>query len=289
MKGFRECFLSWTEAVTEATGGEIIAVDGKTARGSHDRKRGRKALHMVSAWADTNRLVLGQEATEEKSNEITAIPKLLKLLELKGCIVTIDAMGCQKAIAEQIVSQGGDYVLELKSNQSALYEAVEDFFSVAQANDFAGVNYDFLEEVDKGHGRLEIRRYWITEDLRTLPNTEQWVGLRSIGMVERRCWINGIETVERRFFIASIPADARRFARAVRGHWGVENRLHWRLDVVFSEDASRIRKGNPPAIMTTIRHLCMNLFEREPSSLRLSQKRRKAAWNDNYRAKILFG
>ncbi len=259
VKGFRECFLSWTEAVTEATGGEIIAVDGKTARGSHDRKRGRKALHMVSAWADTNRLVLGQEATEEKSNEITAIPKLLKLLELKGCIVTIDAMGCQKAIAEQIVSQGGDYVLELKSNQSALYEAVEDFFSVAQANDFAGVNYDFLEEVDKGHGRLEIRRYWITEDLRTLPNTEQWVGLRSIGMVERRCWINGIETVERRFFIASIPADARRFARAVRGHWGVENRLHWRLDVVFSEDASRIRKGNPPAIMTTIRHLCMNL------------------------------
>ncbi len=187
------------------------------------------------------------------------------------------------------MSQGGDYVLELKSNQSALYEAVEDFFSVAQANDFAGVNYDFLEEVDKGHGRLEIRRYWITEDLRTLPNTEQWVGLRSIGMVERRCWINGIETVERRFFIASIPADARRFARAVRGHWGVENRLHWRLDVVFSEDASRIRKGNPPAIMTTIRHLCMNLFEREPSSLRLSQKRRKAAWNDNYRAKILFG
>ena len=289
VKGFRECFLSWTEAVTEATGGEIIAVDGKTARGSHDRKRGRKALHMVSAWADTNRLVLGQEATEEKSNEITAIPKLLKLLELKGCIVTIDAMGCQKAIAEQIVSQGGDYVLGLKSNQSALYEAVEDFFSVAQANDFAGVNYDFLEEVDKGHGRLEIRRYWITEDLRTLPNTEQWVGLRSIGMVERRCWINGIETVERRFFIASIPADARRFARAVRGHWGVENRLHWRLDVVFSEDASRIRKGNPPAIMTTIRHLCMNLFEREPSSLRLSQKRRKAAWNDNYRAKILFG
>ncbi len=244
---------------------------------------------MVSAWAGTNRLVLGQEATEEKSNEITAIPKLLEVLELKGCIVTIDAMGCQKAIAEQIVTQGADYVLGLKGNQSALLEAVEDFFYVAEAGDFAGVRHDFLEEVDKDHGRLERRRYWITEDLRTLPDTEQWKGLRSIGMVERRCWVGDTETVERRFFITSIPADARRFAHAVRGHWGVENRLHWRLDVVFSEDASRIRKGNAPAIMTSIRHLCMNLFEHESSSLRLSQKRRKAAWNDNYRAKVLFG
>ena len=281
--------MSWTEAVRQATGGEVIAVDGKTARGSHDRKRGRKALHMLSAWAGTNGLVLGQEATEEKSNEITAIPKLLELLELAGCILTIDAMGCQRESAAQILSQGGDCVLGLKGNQSTMQEAVEDYFTLAQGGDFAGVSHDFFEEVNKDHGRLEIRRYWITEDLRTLPNTEQWMGLRSIAMVERGCWVGDTQTTERRFFLNSIKVDAKRFAHAVRGHWGVENRLHWRLDVVFSEDASRIRKGNAPAIMTSIRHLCMNLFERESSSLRLSQKRRKAAWNDDCRAKVLFG
>jgi len=288
-KGFGACFRSWTQAVTSATGGEVIAVDGKSARGSRDRRRARSALHMISAWACSNRLVLGQEATEEKSNEITAIPKLLELLELKGCIVTIDAMGCQRAIAAQIIAQGGDYVLGLKGNQSALQESVEDFFEAAAAGDFAAVAHDFHEEIDKDHGRLEVRRYWVSEDLRTLPDNPLWAGLRSIGMVERHCTIATTETVERRYFINSIPAQAKSFANAVRGHWGVENRLHWRLDVVFNEDASRIRKGNAPAIMTAIRHLCMNLFEQEPSKRRLSQKRREAAWNDDYRAKVIFG
>jgi predicted transposase YbfD/YdcC len=288
-KGFQECFRHWTQAVAKATGGEVIAVDGKTARGSRDRKRSRQPLHMVSAWASTNRLVLGQEATAEKSNEITAIPKLLELLELKGCIVTIDAMGCQRAIAEQIVAQGGDYVLGLKGNQSNLQEAVEDFFAVAQKAHFAHVRHDYAEELDKDHGRMEIRRYWITEDLRTLPDTDHWVGLRSIGMVERTCLTGATQTVEQRYFINTIRADAQRFAHGVRGHWGVENRLHWRLDVVFGDDASRIRKGNAPAIMTSIRHLCMNLFEQQPSSLSLAKKRRKAAWNDDYRAKVVFG
>jgi|APHig6443718053_1056840.scaffolds.fasta_scaffold70919_1 predicted transposase YbfD/YdcC len=288
-KGFGACFRRWTQAVATATTGEVIAVDGKSARGSRDRRRARSALHMVSAWACSNRLVLGQEATEEKSNEITAIPKLLELLELKGCIVTIDAMGCQRAIATQIIAQGGDYVLGLKGNQSALQESVEDFFTVAAAGDFAAVSHDFHEEIDKDHGRLEVRRYWVTEDLRTLPDNPLWAGLRSIGMVERHCTIGTTETLERRYFINSIPAQAKPFANAVRGHWGVENRLHWRLDVIFGEDASRIRKGNAPAIMTTIRHLSMNLFEHEPSKLRLSQKRRKAAWNDDYRAKVVFG
>lgn len=288
-KGFGECFRNWTQAVAGATGGEIIALDGKTARGSQDRVRGRRPLHMVSAWACRNRLVLGQEATEEKSNEITAIPKLLEMLELKGAIVTIDAMGCQRAIAAQIVAQDGDYVLGLKGNQSALQESVADFFQVALAAEFAAVAYDTYEEIDKDHGRLEVRRYWITEDLRTLPDTPLWAGLRSIGMVERRCLIGTTETVEQRYFINSIPAQAKRFANAVRGHWGVENCLHWRLDVLFKEDASRIRKGHAPAIMTTMRHLAMNLFEQEASKLRLSQKRRKAAWNDDYRANVVFG
>jgi predicted transposase YbfD/YdcC len=285
---FRECFMSWTQAVMKEVDGEVIAVDGKTARGSHDRKNKRNPLHMVSAWACQNRLVLGQEATQEKSNEITAIPKLLALLELKGCIVTIDAMGCQRAIAEQIIDQNGDYVLGLKGNQGKLHEAVEDFFTAADANQFSEVAHDDLEEVDKDHGRLEIRRYWITEELRTLPDTLSWKGLRSIGMVERECLQGDTRTVERRYFINSIPAKADRFARAVRGHWGVENPLHWRLDVVFGDDASRIRKGNGPAIMTSIRHLCMNLFESESSSMSLAKKRRKAAWNDDYRAKVIF-
>ena len=285
---FRECFMSWTHAVTEQTGGEIISIDGKTTKGSRDRKHNRNPLHMVSAWACHNRLVLGQEATEEKSNEITAIPKLLALLELKGCIVTIDAMGCQRSIAEQIIDQGGDYVLGLKANQGALFEAVADFFTIAQANQFAGVVYDYVEQVDKDHGRLETRRYYITEDLRTLPDTENWKGLRSIGMVERECLQGDTHSVEQRYFINSIPAQVKSFAHAVRGHWGIENPLHWRLDVVLGDDASRIRKGNGPAIMTSIRQLCMNLFEREASSMSLAKKRRKAAWNDDYRAKVIF-
>lgn len=280
--------MSWTQAVTEQTGGEVIAVDGKTSKGSRDRKRHRTALHMVSAWATANRLVLGQEATEEKSNEITVIPKLLGLLELKGCSVTLDAMGCQRAIAEQIIDQQGDYVLGVKGNQGSLHEAVTDFFRTAEAAGYAGVSYAYEEEVDKDHGRLEIRRYWITEELRSLPRTELWKGLRSIGLVERECFEGDVRSIERRHFINSIPADAKQFAQAVRGHWGVENRLHWRLDVVFGDDASRIRKGNAPAIMTSIRHFCLNLFEREPSSLSLPKKRRKAAWNDDYRAKVVF-
>ena len=285
---FRDCFMNWTQAVTEYTGGEIIAVDGKTAKGSRDRKNQRNPLHMVSAWACENRLVLGQEATDAKSNEITAIPKLLELLALKGCIVTLDAMGCQRVIAEQIIDQGGDYVLGLKGNQGNLHEAVEDFFTTASAHHFIGVAHDFTEEVDKDHGRLEVRRYWITDDLRTLPDPQNWQGLRSIGMVERECRQGDTQTFERRYFINSIAAEAKTFAQAVRGHWGVENRLHWRLDVIFGEDTNRIRRGNGPAIMTTLRHLCLNLFDRESSSLSLAKKRRKAAWNDEYRAKVIF-
>ncbi|MBK1722821.1 ISAs1 family transposase, partial [Thiocystis violacea] len=275
-KTFQACFVSWTRAISAVTDGEIVAVDGKSARGSRDRRRGKAALHMVSAWGSRNRLVLGQEATEEKSNEITAIPKLLELLELKGCIVTIDAMGCQTKIAEQIIEQGGDYVLGLKGNQSTLRDEVEDFFDTARAGEFAGVAYDYTEETDKDHGRLEVRRYWITEELGTLSESAQWKGLHSIGMVERECWIGEHHSLERRFFINSIPARAGRFAEAVRGHWGVENPLHWRLDVLFREDACRIRKGHAPAILTSIRHLCMNLLEQEPSKQRMSKKRRKA-------------
>jgi predicted transposase YbfD/YdcC len=279
--------MSWTQAVKE-TIEEVIAIDGKSARGSRDRANNSNALHMVSAWACENRLVLGQQSTNEKSNEITAIPKLLELLELKGCIVTLDAMGCQRAIAQQIKEQQGDYVLGLKGNQSNLHEAVDDYFTTAQQHAFKSVPHAYTEEIDKDHGRLEIRRYWISEDLSSVPKTDLWMGLRSIGMVERECYQGDKTTLERRFFIASIPADAKLFAKAVRGHWGIENTLHWRLDVTLSEDASRIRKGNGPAMMTSIRHLCLNLFEREGSKLSLPKKQNRAAWDDNFRAKVLF-
>ncbi|MGZ8236467.1 MAG: ISAs1 family transposase [Methylobacter sp.] len=287
-KAFQECFISWTQSVTTQTEGELISVDGKTARGSRDRKNNKNPLHMVSAWSASNRLVLGQEATEEKSNEITAIPKLLALLELKSCIVSIDAMGCQRDIAKQIVDQGGDYVLGLKGNQGTLHEAVEDYFTTAQAAGFKHIKYDYVEEVELGHGRLETRRYWIIDDLRTLPKTESWAGLRTIGMVEREYEEAGKQFKEKRLFINSIPPVAKTFAYAARGHWGIENILHWRMDVVLREDASRILKGNAPSIMTSIRHLVLNLFQKEPSKLSLAKKRKMAAWDGDFRGNVLF-
>ena len=284
--GFRQCFINWTEAAKAQTGEVSIAIDGKTARGSGGH--GSHPLHMVSAWACENRLVLAQQVTDEKSNEITAIPKLLKLLELNGCIVSIDAMGCQHEIASDIIDQKGHYVLALKGNQKDLYDAVEDYFTVAQQHDFKHISHDYTVQLDKDHGRLELRRYWISDDLSTLPKVDQWKGLCSIGMVEREIVGDDQSAPEQRFFICSITPDAKLFAKAVRGHWGVENPLHWRLDVVLGDDACRIRTGNGPAIMTSIRHLCLNLFEREPSKLSLTKKRRKAAWDDQFRANVLF-
>lgn len=287
-ENFRECFMSWTQSVMKACPGEIIALDGKTARGSRDRKNDKNPLHMVSAWACEQRLVLGQEAIDDKSNEITALPKLLKLLEIKGCIITIDAMGCQRAIADQIIEQEGNYVFGLKGNQSNLHEAVEDFFTVAHQHHFNNTAYDYAEEVDKDHGRLEIRRYWVSDELLTLPDKSRWRGLRSIGMVERECTQAGVCSTERRYFISSIEPDAQLFAKAVRSHWGVENPLHWRLDVIFGDDASRIKKDNGAAVLTSLRHLCMNLFEQEDSNISLAKKRRKATWNDQFRGKVVF-
>ncbi|QAU23227.1 ISAs1 family transposase [Dyella sp. M7H15-1] len=285
---FTRCFCDWVASIKTELGDEVIAIDGKTVRGSQNRRHGRKPLHLVSAWATSSRLVLGQEATDEKSNEITAIPRLLELLELKGCIVMLDAMGCQRDIAAQIVEQGGEYVIGLKGNQDNLYEAVQDFFTTAHASDFQGVTHDYREETDKGHGRLETRKYWITPCLDTLPAPEQWRGLQSIGMVKRECIQDGKQTCETRYFIAAIAPDAQRFAHAVRGHWGIENGLHWCLDVTFREDESRLRTGAAPAIMASIRHLVLNLFQQEPSKGSIKQKRLRAAWSDEFRSKVLL-
>jgi predicted transposase YbfD/YdcC len=286
---FQECFIAWTRSVAQLCDGEVVALDGKTLRRSHDRNRGQRALHMVSAWADANGLSLGQVATDAKSNEITAIPQLLALLEIKGCIVTIDAMGCQTAIARQIVDQGADYILAVKDNQPELHAAIHEDFETAAAADFAGVNATRHEEVDGGHGRCEVRRCWLVDDLRTLPEAERWAKLRGIAMVEAERHVEGQISHERRYYITSLAGDAGQVAHGVRAHWGVENQLHWRLDVTFDEDDCRIRRDHAPANFNTLRHFAINLLKHAAPSMSTKRKRFKAALDDRFRANVVFG
>ncbi|WP_207787991.1 ISAs1 family transposase, partial [Candidatus Thiosymbion oneisti] len=285
---FQACFMAWTRSVAKLSAGEVVAIDGKTLRRSYDRRHGCRAIHMVSAWADANRLSLGQVATAEKSNELTAIPKLLELLELTGCIVTIDAMGCQKTIAAQIVATGADYVLAVKANQPLLYEAIDDYFEIARAAHFQAVPAHFHEHLDADHGRYEVRRYWLVNELSTLPEPHSWARLRGIGMVETERHEGGRISRQRRYYITTLVADARAFANAVRAHWGVENRLHWVLDVTFREDESRIRQANAPANFNTIRQFALNLLQRAQPAGSVKQKKFNAALDDDFRAKVLF-
>ena len=282
----QSAFIEWVNAIKEKIP-EIVAVDGKTSRGS--QKSGIGGLHMVSAWGASNKLVLGQEVTQEKSNEITAIPTLLKLLELEGCIVTIDAMGCQLNIAKQIIKQKADYVFGLKGNQGLLHKGVKNYFKEAVNSKFRLFPHSHYQEVEKKHGRHDIRQYWILDAPDTLHRADKWAGLQSVGMVQRISTVGGKTTTDTRYFIASIPAEAKSFAKAVRGHWAVENNLHWCLDVTFREDDSRIRTGHAPACMSTFRHICLNLLQKETSKLSIKKKRLKAAWNDSFRFNVLFG
>jgi predicted transposase YbfD/YdcC len=285
---FAECFRNWTESLRETIGTEIVAIDGKTLRRSHDRAHGREPIHMVSAWARENGLVLGQIKTADKSNEITAIPELLRTLKLAGCIVTIDAMGCQTKIASEICGAGADYVLALKGNQSTLHDEVKIFLEGAVAGDFEGVHYDFLETNECGHGRRERRRYWITEDIGWLTHCGAWEGLRCAGMVESTREIQGRSTSERRFFIASIDADAATFARAVRGHWAIENALHWSLDVSFAEDQCRVRSGYAAENLAILRHMSINILKGETTKKRgIKGKQKNAGWDHSYLLKLL--
>jgi predicted transposase YbfD/YdcC len=290
---FQQCFLAWIQAVSAVTGGQVVAIDGKVLRGSGDRVLGKAGIDMVSAWATANHLVLGQVKVDDKSNEITAIPKLLQVLEIAGCIVTIDAIGCQTEIAATIIALDADYVLAVKENQGHLYEDIKDLFDAAQEVNFQHVPHDYAKTTDKGHGRLEIRQCWIIADaalVTYLRNYAGWRNLRTIVKVVSERRVNGATTVEARYFISSLAGDALEVLKAVRSHWGIENALHWVLDIAFDEDHHRVRKDNGPANFAVLRHIALNLLKQEKSvKVGTKAKRLKAGWDEPYLLKVLFG
>jgi predicted transposase YbfD/YdcC len=285
----QSCFANWVKSIAELSDGEVVAIDGKCVRRSYDNGKGQGAIHMVSAWASENRLVLGQVKVDSKSNEITAIPKLLEILDLQGCIVTIDAMGAQTTIAEQIIEQGADYILSLKGNQGDLHQDVEQLFDWALKTQFKDILHEFHLSLDKGHGRIEIRRHYLLGSVEYLLNAERWCGLKRIGMIESERRIEGKPTtLERRYYLLSLDGDVQRFATAVRSHWGIENQLHWCLDVAFDEDQSRIRAGHAAENMTLIRKIALNLLTQEASAkVGKKAKRLKAGWDNDYLLKVL--
>ena len=292
---FQACFANWLQALrataAEATGVEqpVLAIDGKTARRSHDHGKGLGALHSVSVWASEFGLSLGQVACAEKSNEITAIPELLKLVDIKGAIITIDAMGTQKAIAEKIIDGEADYVLALKGNHETLHQAVIDYIDEQSANDFANVTARRLVTEETGHGRHETRSYIQMPVPQDLPGLDLWKGLKSIGMVVSECLRNGKELVEIRYYISSLAVSVKRFAHAIRSHWGIENSCHWSLDLTYREDESRIQNKHLRENFAWLRRLTLSLLKQHPGRESVAMKRRSCGWSDDFMLEVLTG
>jgi predicted transposase YbfD/YdcC len=286
---FAACFLSWIEAAVGQLGGDFVGIDGKTLRGSYEKDDPKAAIHMVSAWAHANRMILGQYKVESKSNEITAIPKLLEMLDLKGCLVTIDAMGCQREIARQIHEQGADYILALKGNQSTLHGDVKTFFTEAKARDFNAMEVSFSETVNLGHARREVRRCWVCDDVMWLDGFAKWAGLSSMALIEYRRDVYSDGPTEQRYYISSRSLEAEAMIEAVRSHWGIENKVHWVLDVSFGEDASRIRRDHGAENFSVMRRVAVNLLRQDETSKRKSIKgrRKQAGWDNDYLGRLL--
>jgi len=292
---FAQGFMNWVQAVSAVTQGQVIAVDGKTVRRSYDKALGKGAIHLVSAWASANHLVLGQRKVEEKSNEITAIPALLQVLDVSGCIVTIDAMGCQKDIAQQIVDQGGDYVLALKDNQEHLHQDVQALFEWAGNLDFVGLQHDYDQVVNKGPGRSEKRECWTLSDPacpQMLPDRPAWRKLQTVVKMRAQRQIGEQTEVEERYYISSVsasgPGSAGRMLETVRTHWEIENQVDGVLDIAFREDDSRIRIGHAPENFAGLRRIALNLLRAEKTAkLGIKAKRLKAAWSEDYLLKLL--
>jgi predicted transposase YbfD/YdcC len=292
---FQCCFAKWLQSLRAHAAAEmgveqpVLAVDGKTARRSHDRKKGLGALHAVTVWASELGLSLGQAACAEKSNEITAIPEVLRLVDIKGAIITIDAMGTQKAIAAQIIDGEGDYVLALKGNQGTLHQAVIDYVDEQAKNDFADVKVRRHLTEETGHGRHETRSYIHMPVPPTLPDLELWKGLTSIGVVTSACVRDGKETVETRYYICSLPVGVKLFAHAVRSHWGVENGCHWSLDFIYREDESRIRDKHLRENFAWLNRFTLSLLKQHPSRDSTVMKRRSCGWSDDFLLEVLTG
>jgi len=287
---FEKCLLNWIAALHEITDGQIVAIDGKTLRRSFDAASSKSAIHMVSAWATANHISLGQVEVDEKSNEITAIPKLLELLEISGSLVTIDAMGCQTEIAKQITQSKADYCLAVKGNQPTLHAGLMDFFNDHLEDDFARVKSRRFDTYEKGHGREETRWYHICPVPDDLPDRERWPQLKAIGIVISNTQRNGKDCNEVRYYILSKYLSGRRFAEAVRNHWSIENRLHWQLDVTFAEDQSRVRKGHADANFSILRRTALSMLKNESTlKVGIKNKRLTAGWDSDYLEKVVFG
>jgi len=286
---FEECFMKWITALATASQGRLIAIDGKAIRRSLDTANGKAAIHMVSAWCEANHMVLGQIATDAKSNEITAIPRLLKLLDIDGAVITIDAAGCQKTIARQIVAQGGHYILQLKGNQGGLHAETVQLFDQCLRDDCHGIAYHTASTINGGHGRIEQRRIWATPEVAWFAERSKWKNLRSLIRIESQRTVNGETSKEYRYYISDLPADdPAKLLDYIRGHWGIENRLHWSLDVSFREDDCRIRQGHAAENFSRLNRIALNLLKAETRcKVGIKSKRLRCGWDLDYLLKVL--